>query len=1675
MQLKPNAIHCRLLKTFLCFLLLLLPLVGSGLRRPAPFPAHSLSNTSHTTTTLSNAEVPAMKDSSPKSVGTMESLPPAASPSNLGHLLLVYGGFTNDTTQEPTDAWEGLFGDLGYMVETHHISNIPSLSTADVVVVLPSVGLQNSTFGVTYEQAQNIVKLSRPTLLLGYAHEVLDQLFTFNPDTDFIICTEKYLWTDEQDLQIFQVPNHISETNGQIPLYSDHISYDAYRINRLPDQASVLGSNFGQTGVQLLWIRALTNNTHLYYWGIDQTIHLNSNGRFFLQNLLLWLQRPPLSERFGGLLAEWQLATSSVDEYWAIQGVGGYGYPLEPSIPNTYYVSDLVITYSLPINLSTVDDWLRTTCYNNTLGCFEDLASPQYTDRCITTSMAIIALSKLNQLTGIDLELISDYIASSQDAITGGFYQEPSSAYTSLKATRYALTALNLLGHLQKINITLATEYIRSCQELDIQSTEYGGFYATATGGFLASLPSSLDAIEALTLLSQLETINQSALLMFLANCEESGQNNVFDTQYTFDSDEWIFGTACALRILQILDKLELYNSTISRNYLLSGQFPNGGWGRGDTSHDFHNTPDETWYAIQGLEVTGGLGLTTSNLTSYLLACCTHWGGITEPQFFGDLLTGWYLLSALSQVGGLKYINQTAFLDYLKNCWVASWSSFSWHQVPEQVSANTDLPTPDRTAIECSTFGPLYHYIYSILTQILALQGPEWTYYSDKIKTEIQTSQTLASGYEGMFGPSHHYVGQESNITFRFDGTCWSLIAHQNLGGTPSALMDSTAALTYLQSCLQDNGSYQYFHDLAHHLPPPLEFRVGGAILFETWLGLQAYGYLEPSLSTINETRIATFVLDQLTPNCSLLTSFLVTDILRLLAEFNLLPDALALIDRNQIKEKILQQLQYNGLVHDSQFETQRWVPQSTHWALSTAHILDLLPHLDLCPQLQLSILSSPLGLINCGDNLSLQITITELHWDLQPENLTITSHLFNTTFSNFIGPDSQNIWSCNLSVPTTAAALGPQNLAITAHAHQTIPDTTSILAFCEVWSNLTIATIYDPGHQVLRSLPLNLTVQVTLQDGNGTSATIDNALAIVTNYNTTDQFILTYQSLGNYRTELDTTGLVPGLHQLNFNITAPYCTPYTELDQILILVKATTLDWQNPEPTTPIVFEPSQLSVQLRDSNNTILTGYFVQFNLTKPGDSIPSIFYNNITDSNGIALITWTPSTIGQWIINYQFSGQNQYSSTSGTESLIIYRRTLSCILHWSPPPAFYVGNLSFIGVTVTDELNGTHLENQLISLFEGTQLLGTTSTNSDGYAQFSWAITLPLGTHSFYLETTETSIHESWISANLDYLVHDIPQIAIANYSSSLFAGETLSLDVQVTSSGSNTTNGMASLFWDDIWQTDFIIEDGLATIDYNTSITDSPGNHTLTIMFGHLDDPDYYAMKAASITITLKPVFPTHLALILTPPETTATVPPNQIEINLRLTYLNRTTNYGLTGNVIVQILAVNGTTIDLLNSTTNQEGYLHWTIESPKPGEYEIIADFLGSPGYAASSQRNTLQVHPPLYQEPFIIPPLLLISIIIILGGLILGAFFYLRLAGRTNRLVNRLLQGNTRSSQLLPTSPLPHPTTGLQSQLSESLSSSMVAPTEPLSSSSESNSRGSNQHSSPQQEEREE
>lgn len=1192
-------------------------------------------------------------------------LQPAVSalPFSMGNLLVVYGNYANETSQEPVEIWVSLFEGMGFNATAIHISNFAVTANYDLIVVTPSVGTSTASFGVSITQARTIIACPTPVFLLGYGHEVLDQVWDINPSSDLIPCIENYLWSPNEAFQIFSLPHTISQTSGRFNIYTDHVFYDAYRLTSLPEKAEILGTNALGSGAQILWFRALSTNPHLYYWGIDQTTNLSPQGINFCENLIHWLIRPQIQDRLGNTLTALQLIAPTPTDYWAVQGAGGFGYPLEPSLRFTFYVTDLVQTYGLDVNISAFGSWLMST-YNSLYGYFEDLASPQLKDRCITTSMSVLTAGAFGLLSQLDVQQVGDYIASCQDPITGGFFSEQGASQTSLKAARFAVEALILLGQQSKIDVGALVSYVGSCQEGDPSSTEYGGFYSSPVGEIVASLVDALDALTILHRFSAVDTINQTMLLDFIMACEDPIGSSVFDTKLNLDSDEWVLGTSCALQLLTILESLDAIDIDASRDFILINQYSNGGWGRGDVLHDFHNSPDETWYAVHTLALTGGLDTSQDALTAYLIQCCTEWGGATEPILFGDLLTSTQILSALYQIDALNVLNLSFFLVYLDNCWSSTRSSFIAHQSPPSVGTDTDTPTPDRTALESGTFGPLYHYKYAQLVSILNLTGSPWISRSDLIRQEIKASQTLASGYSGMFGLHHLYVGRESDFTFRFDTTCWSLLAHQGLGGQPTDLINATATISYLQSCLQGNETHQYFHDAIHSIPFPDPWRSAEGYLADTWFGLQAWFYLDPSLTGLNGQSLATHTNHYLQNNPTLVTTYYATEILNFLTTSGLYPEAVNLLDHEELTASLLACFPYQGFVVESSLPNGKLAPYLLDMALQLINRLNLLPLLDVNPILDLTQITYPQGTLAIGTTAAFSALVNETRWNQLPTTITIYIRIFDETYSSIPNPTNPRNWELQETIPTKLGGLGPQNLTLTAIAPGAIPFYKEYALICEVWGNITIQATYQPYLSVPQSIPLNVSVQLNLEGSTNVESQITHGEVLLAIESFPQIYSTIHQGLGIYKVQIPTHDLDPGLYILQVNASAPYCTLSSTTEVLTIIEFSVSfkteliITVEPPEVEDPILTPTVAIGIQLKFLNGTETRGLSTNLSLEVITQDSSRIFHTILrTNENGrcdISILTPPP---GSYTIIAVYEGQIGFDPCSQSKSFLVH----------------------------------------------------------------------------------------------------------------------------------------------------------------------------------------------------------------------------------------------------------------------------------------------------------------------------------------------------------------------------------------------------------------------------------
>ena len=79
--------------------------------------------------------------------------------------------------------------------------------------------------------------------------------------------------------------------------------------------------------------------------------------------------------------------------------------------------------------------------------------------------------------------------------------------------------------------------------------------------------------------------------------------------------------------------------------------------------------------------------------------------------------------------------------------------------------------------------------------------------------------------------------------------------------------------------------------------------------------------------------------------------------------------------------------------------------------------------------------------------------------------------------------------------------------------------------------------------------------------------------------------------------------------------------------------------------------------------------------------------------------------------------------------------------------------------------------------------------------------------------------------------------------------------------------------------------------------------------------------------------------------------------------VHLFYQDDTIIYDLREDVILQLLTIDDTILWQLNLTTDITGLVSWSIETPLPGSYELVAQFLGNQDLAPASDVELLIVY----------------------------------------------------------------------------------------------------------------
>jgi hypothetical protein len=548
--------------------------------------------------------------------------------------------------------------------------------------------------------------------------------------------------------------------------------------------------------------------------------------------------------------------------------------------------------------------------------------------------------------------------------------------------------------------------------------------------------------------------------------------------------------------------------------------------------------------------------------------------------------------------------------------------------------------------------------MYAQLISILNLTETHWEQRSDLILQEIEASQTLASDYSGMFGLHHLYVGRETDYTFRFDSTCWNLLAHAALGGHPTDLINDTAALAYLQSCLQDNGTHQYFHDSIHSIRFPEPWRFAEGNLANTWFGLQAWSYLDPSLTGLIGQSLATYSSHYLQHNPSLVTIYYAIEILYFLTESGLYPEALTLLNREELVTHLITSLTYQGLIEEPSIPKGKWTFYILDLALQTINRLNLFPMLDVNPILHLSQIHYPQGTFSIGAQVVFSALVSETRWNQLPTNINICVQIFDTHFVNSTCPINPRDWLLQKTIPTKLGALGPQNLTITAIAPGAIPYYAEYIQICEVSGNIITRANFLPSLSIPQSVPMNVSIQLNLEGSTSPDSQITNGKVLLAIKSFPQLYNASHQDLGLYTTQIQTQDLNPGTYLLQINASAPYCKISSTTEVLVILVFNTEFTTELTVTVNPIEVEnyfltlAVEINIHLGFLNGTETYGLSANLTLELITQDSNRYFHTRLTSNEvGQCKMTIPTPPPGVYDILVKFEGQPGFSACSQT----------------------------------------------------------------------------------------------------------------------------------------------------------------------------------------------------------------------------------------------------------------------------------------------------------------------------------------------------------------------------------------------------------------------------------------
>mmetsp|Transcript_614 Transcript_614/g.1877 ORF Transcript_614/g.1877 Transcript_614/m.1877 type:complete len:351 (+) Transcript_614:40-1092(+) len=234
-------------------------------------------------------------------------------------------------------------------------------------------------------------------------------------------------------------------------------------------------------------------------------------------------------------------------------------------------------------------------------------------------------------------------------------YEFAVSEHLRMSGVYWGLSAMYLLGAMDRMDLKAIGDFVVSCQHPS------GGF-----GGNVHHDPHmlyTLSAVQVMLLIDQVDRIDRDGVVRYVSGLQQADGSFIGDAWGEVDTRF----SYCALNCLSLLGALDAMDVPKATAFVESCQNFDGGYGAtpGGESH-----AGQVFCCVGALVIAGAADRIDADLLSWWLAeRQLPSGGLNgRPEKLADVCYSWWVLSSLSAIGRIHWIDGPALLNFIFSC-----------------------------------------------------------------------------------------------------------------------------------------------------------------------------------------------------------------------------------------------------------------------------------------------------------------------------------------------------------------------------------------------------------------------------------------------------------------------------------------------------------------------------------------------------------------------------------------------------------------------------------------------------------------------------------------------------------------------------------------------------------------------------------------------------------------------------------------------------------------------------------------------------------------------------------------------------------------------------------------------------------------------------------------------